>query len=242
MNMKEPMNDQDLEREDDRELRELLRQASYEGRPRDEFKRQLRQQLDHNFSYHRRRNLAVVTALVVLVGSAALLRTTDVGSDSFDLLDTGRTTGTSPIFRAPMGGTGYSYGKPGASVDELRQAMEQVHEQFAAGTARLTMIEGWSIGGRSAFYGLFDTSVDGEVLEVSRSLNDKKPEFTLLLIAFNEDHEEAFLADIESGVLPRSGSELVDVGGYRLVMTRWEREVPGYGLVTYWRGFPDSDR
>ena len=146
------MNDQQKTRpddDDDGDIRSLMAESDYRGRARDDFKRELLRELNHNFSYHPLRTRVLPVAVVVVVAALALWRVTDVGSDGFTLQPTGRTLNGDPVVEAPMTGARFNAPAVGGSAEEGIAAVQDVYEQVAAGAVKVLSLEIWIIGGET---------------------------------------------------------------------------------------------
>ncbi len=223
-------------------LDKQLRDSAYEGRPRDEFKSGLRRELVHNFQANRRQNArtAVVAAAAVVVAFAAL-KFTDVGSDNFALVDTGGTVDRGikvyePTFRGGRVGGGELVGDSVVSLD--REFLEKVEEAREAGAGTLVDVQGWTLAGSTELAVGLRVVVDGEPVVTSRIVQELDRAAVPAMIRFIKTGRTEFLAAIDQGLVPVSGTEITTILGRRVLMTRYTREVEGLGLVTHWRGVP----
>lgn len=227
---------------DDR-LDRLLRDSAYEGRPRDEFKRGLHRELAHNFQAGRRQNVrtAVVAAAAVAVAFAAF-QFTDVGSDNFALVDTGGVVDRGmkvyePAFRGGRVGGGELVGDSVISMDH--SLLERIEEARAAGEGTLVEVHGWTLAGSTQLAAGIRMEIDGEQVVTSRIVQELDRAAVPVMIRFIKAAAgKGFEADIDRGLVPVSGTEFMTVLGRRVLMTRYTREVEGFGLVTHWRGTP----
>ena len=224
--------------EDDRRLRALLESSAYEGRPDPRFRRQLQRDIRHAFRYHRVRSRVATAAVVAVAALVTAFQFTDVGSDGFGLVDTGFDTRSG----ARIYENAFRPGKSGG-VDEHgdplgRDVMEATEEALAAGAGRLLRVEGWSLGGGSSLSAVYAVTVDGqerirgEPLPVDREMPRD------VMVRFYDTHLREFLAAVDSGLVPVTGTGLVDVDGHRVLLTKWSRKFEDFGVVTFMRGQP----
>ncbi|MFN2371197.1 MAG: hypothetical protein ABR506_08595 [Candidatus Krumholzibacteriia bacterium] len=223
-------------------LDRMLRDSAYEGRPRDEFKRGLHRELAHNFQANRRLNVrtAVVAAAAVVVVFTAF-KFTDVGSDNFALVDTGSVVDRGvnvyePAFRGGRVGGSELMGDSVVSLD--REVLERIEEARAAGEGDLTGVSGWTVAGSTLLVAEIRVVVDGEPVITTRELRKMDRAAAPAMIRFIKTARKDFMAAVDQGLVPVSGTELMTVLGRRVLVTRYTREVEGIGLVTYWGGMP----
>lgn len=224
-------------------LDKLLRDSAYEGRPRDEFKRGLHRELAHTFRAERRQNVrtAVVAVAAVVVAFIAF-RFTDVGGDNFALVDTGGVVDRGvkvyePAFGGGRIGGGELVGDSVVSLD--REFLEQIEEATAAGEGTLVEVNGWTLGGSTHLAAGIRIVIDGEPVVSSRTIQELDRAAVPAMIRFIKTAAgKDFEADVDRGLVPVSGTEVMTVLGRRVLMTRYTREVEGFGLVTRWRGTP----
>lgn len=234
-------------RHDDRQaadgrLDRLLKESAYEGRPRDEFRRGLHRELSHNFQANRRQNVrtAVVATAAVVVAFTAF-KFTDVGSDNFALIDTGSAVDRGvkvyePAFHGGRVGGGELVGDSVVSLD--REFLEKVEEARAAGDGTLVGIIGWTLAGATELTAEIRVEIDGEPVVTSRMIRELDRAAVPAMIRFIKTARTEFLAAVDRGLVPVSGTEITTVLGRRVLVTRYTREVEGFGLVTHWRGAP----
>jgi hypothetical protein len=223
-------------------LDKLLRDSAYEGRPRDEFKRGLHRELAHNFQAERRQNVrtAVVATAAVVVAFTAF-KFTDVGSDNFALVDTGSAVDRgvkvyAPAFRGGRVGGGELVGDSVVSLD--REFLEKVEEARAAGDGTLVGVIGWTLAGATELTAEIRVEIDGDPVVTNRMIQELDRAAVPAMIRFIKTARTEFLAAVDRGLVPVSGTEITTVLGRRVLLTRYTREVEGFGLVTHWRGEP----
>ena len=129
------------EGDDDSDIRALMRESDYQGRLRDEFRRELLRELNHNFRYHPMRSRILLVAVMVLFIGVATWRATDVGSDGFTLHTTGSRVGEDPVVEAPTTGTRLNAPIMDGSVQEGAGVAQDIYEQISANAAKVIRLE-----------------------------------------------------------------------------------------------------
>lgn len=241
MNGDLPHGSKATETEHDRRLRELLERSAYEGRPEPRFKRQLHRDIAHSFRYHRVRGRIATAAVVLVAALVTAFQFNDVGSDGFGLVDTGRDTpGGIRVFEKA-----FRPGKVGG-VDEhgnprSREDLEATEEALAAGQGRLERYEGWIIGGRRHLSVRYTVQVEGEERIYGTTFPSNDPIPKDVLRRFYRTEGKAFEAAVDSGLVPVTGTEVIEVEGRHVLLTKWSKEFEEFGVVTCVRGQPIDD-
>jgi len=228
----------------ERELRRRLRDAALGGRPDDAFKRDLRTGLEHNFRHHRPHRMRTMIAAAAVVAAALIsTRIVDVGGDSFDLVDTGRVAtrddGTRiPIFVAPFDGENAAgtMVRGDSVVVADKEYLERVKEAKAAGLDKVTGVFGWQLPGVTKMDLKLDVQLGDRIVKATDPLISPDDAGRREIIRFYRTAFTSFMAAIDSGLVPVSGTEIMVVKGRRVLVTRWTREVEGFGPVTYLDG------
>lgn len=132
----------------DDELTRLLRRSAPDVRPRDEHRRQLRAQLEHNFRYHRRRRRLPAAAAAVLAAFGLLAGwTVPLGSDSFVLVAAGRPDISSGSLVKDSANHKVLVNR---TRDEAGLAALELHErEIAEGRYTIVSVIGYEVAGKS---------------------------------------------------------------------------------------------
>lgn len=239
--MKDQEDTTQCERDDDRDIRSLMRDSDYSGRPRDEFKRDLLRELNHNFTYHSRRSRALVVAVVILAAGGVLWQAKDVGSDGFDLFPTGRKVNGGDILEAPMTGTRINTVPVEGDTDGGLAAAQEVYAQLMAGDAKLVGVQFWTFGGHTAQFVVQEVQFNGQPEQVMQSSGGPR-DFRLRLRDLRKGPLKADLAAIEEGRLAPQRTESLRFRGRDFTMGVWTWNIPSDGLVTYKRSLPAAVR
>jgi hypothetical protein len=220
------------DREDDRDIRALMRETDYSGRLRDEFKRELLREINHNFRYHRLRSRILPVAVVVLVALCATWWTTDVGSDGFSLWPTGKSVNNGVVVEAPM--TRMRFNAPSESTDthEGIASAEGVYAQIAAGDARVVRLEIWTIGEDTIQFVWLDAQHDGEAKTVVRTIGGSSQSIRCLY-SFRTGPARAMLKAIDHGSVTPHSIETTRALGRDFEMGTWVWETSECGPVVY---------
>lgn len=220
----------------DDELTRLLRESAPDARPSDEHRRLLRMQLDHEFRRHRRRHRrvspAVAAALVVL--AALALRPLPIGSDSFDLLRTGRHTSTGQEILKDAYGEGYALNVGGGAGGQARTEMRE--QEFAAGAYDIVDIFGFTTAGRTFFQ------------YNRRPWADPGANTTETVPGYEDDeayvlrHQEPVRKDVMARLVhddwETSSTGIMTIAGRRFLVTTKSASFPGVGPISYHSGTP----
>jgi len=222
------------DREDDRDIRALMRETDYSGRLRDEFKRDLLREINHNFRYHRLRSRILPVAVVVLLGISAAWWTTDVGSDGFNLLPTGRAVDGVPVVEAPMTHTRFNV--PTVDGDERHslRATEGVYDQIASGDAKVLRLEIRQIGNDVVQCVWLEVLHNGEPTEVMRTIGDSA-RFSRQWSDFQSGPARELVEAIRRDAVTPQRIERVTIGGREFAMGIWTWNTKEYGQVIYRR-------
>ncbi|MFO7609945.1 MAG: hypothetical protein R6X35_12255, partial [Candidatus Krumholzibacteriia bacterium] len=140
-------------------------------------------------------------------------------------------------FRGGRVGGGELVGDSVVSLD--REFLERVEEARAAGEGTLVGVTGWTVVGSTLLTADIRIVIDGEPAVTSQVVQELDRAAVPAMIRFIKAAVgKDFEADIDRGLVPVSGTEIMTVLGHRVLMTRYTREVEGFGLVTRWRGTP----
>ena len=234
------MNDQQKPRpddDDDGDIRALMAESDYRGRARDDFKRELLRELNHNFSYHPLRTRVLPVAVVVVVAALTLWKVTDVGSDGFTLQPTGRTVNGDPVVEAPMTGARFNVPPGGGSTEEGIAAAEDVYEQVAAGAFNVLRLEIWTIGGETVHMAQCEVERDGKPEVITRTRGGTS-RFNAPWKAFRSGPGREALEAIERGALAPMATESVRYLDRDFTMGVWTWSTVESGPITYKRSLP----
>lgn len=232
MSEREKQTQQDCE--DDRDIRALMRETDYSGRLRDEFKRDLLREINHNFRYHRLRSRILPVAVVVLLGISAAWWTTDVGSDGFSLRPTGRAVDGVPVVEAPM--TRTQINVPTADGDEHQslRAAEGVFDQIAARDAKVLRLEIRQIGNDVVKCVWLEVLHNGEPTEVVRKIGDSE-RFSRQWSGFQSGPARELIEAIQRDSVAPQRVERMTFEGREFAMGTWTWNTEKYGQVIYRR-------
>lgn len=223
--------------EDDSDIRDLMRESDYGGRLRDDFKRDLLRELNHNFKYHPLHSRVLLAAVVVLVAGLAMWRATDVGSGGFNLRPTGHSAAGDPVVEEPLTGVRLNAPAVDGSTDKGVTAAQELYEQISAHDAKVTRLEIWVIGGESAQFVQLEVVRNGETIQVMRGIGGSK-RFDRQWRAFRTGSGRAALDAIEHrGVAPEA-TESVRFMDRDFEMGVWSWDTPDMGRVVYKRSLP----
>lgn len=220
------------DREDDRDIRALMRETDYSGRLRDEFKRELLREINHNFRYHRLRSRILPVAVVVLVALCATWWTTDVGSDGFSLWPTGQTVDDGAVVEAPMTGTRFNTPAKDGDRHGGIAPVEDVYAQIAAEDARVLGLETWTIGGDTAHYIRLEVQHEGQPQTVVRTIGGSSRLFRARS-DFRAGSGLAKLGAIERGTVAPQTLETIRILGRDFEMGVWTWDARECGRVVY---------
>lgn len=220
------------DREDDRDIRALMRETDYSGRLRDEFKRDLLREINHNFRYHRLRSRILPVAVVVLLGISAAWWTTDVGSDGFNLLPTGRTVDDGAVVEAPMTGTRFNVQPESNDTQEDIASVEGVYAQLAAGDAKVVRLETWTIDRETIQFVWLEVRHDGQVKNVVRAIGGSSKRVRCIK-DFRSGSGRAMLKAIDGGSMAPQATETMRALGRDFEMGVWTWETAECGQVLY---------
>ncbi len=223
--------------DDDGDIRALMAESDYRGRARDEFKRELLRELNHNFSYHPLRTRALPVVAVVIVAALALWRVTDVGSDGFTLHPTGSTVNGDPVVEAPMTGARFNAPPVGGSAEEGIAAAQDVYEQVAAGVAKVLRLEIWIIGGDTVYMARCEVERDGKPELITRVRGGSR-RFNAAWRAFRSGPGREALEAIERGALAPATTETVRYLDRDYTVGVWTWNTSESGLIVYKRSLP----
>ncbi|MBK7671862.1 MAG: hypothetical protein IPJ24_10820 [bacterium] len=234
------MNDQQKTRQDDDDdgdIRSLMAESDYRGRARDDFKRELLRELNHNFSYHPLRTRVLPVAVVVVVAALALWKVTDVGSDGFILQPTGRTLNGDPVVEAPMTGARFNAPAVDGSAEEGIAAAQDVYEQVAAGAVKVLRLEIWIIGGETVYMAQCEIERDGKPELITRARGGTR-KFNAPWLAFRSGPGREALEAIERGTLAPATTESVHYLDQDFTMGVWTWNTVASGPIVYKRSLP----
>lgn len=218
--------------EDDRDIRALMRETEYSGRLRDDFKRELLREINHNFRYHTLRSRVLPVAVVVLVAVSAMWWTTDVGSDGFTLRPTGQAVNNGVVVEAPM--TRTRVNSPPITNDDIGgiATAEGVYAQIVAEDARVTRLETWAIGDDTIQFVWLDVQRDGQSRTVVRTIGGSS-RFVRCLNSFRAGPGRAMLNAIDIGLVAPQSTETIHALGRDFEMGVWTWETSACGPVVY---------
>ena len=225
------------EPDDDRDLRSLMGESDYSGRPRDEFKRGLLRELNHNFRYHRLRSRALAFAVVVMAAGTVLWRANDVGSDSFELRPTGRMVNGGEVVEAPLSGTRFHNIPAEGDTDGGLAATQELYAQLAAGDLELLGVEIWIIDGHTTQFLWREVQRDGETFTLTQARGGTK-QSARRLRQLRAGSRQADLAAIKEGRLAPHRTETIRMEGRDFTLGVWVWDTPTDGRVTYKRSLP----
>ena len=215
---------------DDRDIRLLMRESDYPGKAREDFKRNLLREINHNFTYHRTRTRLLVTAVVVLGSLAAVMKVTDVGSDGWSLSETGRVVDGGAVLEAPF--TGERIGvATGLTGEAGRAEAERIYAEIVAGEMILREVVAWTFEGETTFI-LVQQRPGAAPGELNPSITGS-PENAARIARFLQGAGRSHLDSIAAGTSEAEATDLVSYAGIPLPMARWTWEVPGFGTVVY---------
>jgi len=220
--------------EDDRDIRELMRESDYTGRMRDEFRRNLLRELNHNFAYHRLKTRLLVTAVVVLSGTAVIMQVTNVGSGDFNLVPDGSTSAGDLVLEAPLSGNRFNVPPGDGDPAEGKAKAEDIFERMQAGLTQTVQVEAWTIRGKTVFSETLDI-YGGEktVRRTNMTFDDERFRQDFLLCSRSGGAD--YLAMIDRGELAPAGIDTVEYDGLTLPMARWTWTAPELGTIVYRR-------
>ncbi len=223
---------------DDRDIRDLMREADYPGRMSDAFKRSLARDLNRNFAYRRLRTQMVAAAAVVVavVSMITLFHATDVGSDAFELEPQGWTSGGRPVVESPI--TGWRINVPSRNdpASKGRMSAEEIYEREQAGLTKLVSVESWTVDGESFVHEIRDVlGDDGKAaLQMAHPVEGSVP-LALKLLKWKKSDGKAVMDSINAGLKLPDGTDTVEYRGGPLTMSRWTCPDSTLGTVIYRR-------
>jgi hypothetical protein len=223
--------------DDDGDIRALMAESDYRGRARDDFKRELLRELNHNFSYHPLRTRVLPVAVVVIVAALTLWKVTDVGSDGFTLQPTGRTVNGDPVVEAPMTGARFNAPPVGGSAAEGIAAAQDAYEQVVAGVAKVLRLEIWTIGGETVHMAQCEIERDGKPELITRT-RGATSRFNGPWKAFRSGPGREALEAIERGTLAPETTETVHYLDRDFIMGVWTWNTVASGPIIYKRSLP----
>ena len=226
--------------DDDHDLRSLMRDSDYSGRLRDEFKRDLLRELNHNFRYHRLQSRSLVVAVVVLAAGALLWRASDVGSDGFDLVPTGQKVNGNNVVEAPLSGMRFNTVPSEGDTDGGLAATRGVYSQLVAGDAKLLGFESWTIDGQTTQVQRLEVLRNGQPEQLVQASGGSK-NFHRSWKQLRKGLLAADLAAIEAGRLAPQRTETIRMRGQDFTVGVWSWDTPTDGRVTYKRSLPVAD-
>lgn len=229
-----PNRDDDI---DDRDIRAFMRESAYQGRMRDDFKRNLLRELNHNFAYHRFRTRMVASVVVVLgaLSATSLFRPTDVSSDAFDLNPVGIDVGGQPLMESPN--SQFRINLPGRDDprSEGQMSAEEVYERIKAGFFSLVSVESWTIEDETLVVTTLDVLGDnGRSKRVSNTTTDSDA-LTTKFYELSTSDSRKVMDLIDAGKIPPEGTDTVDIEGGPLPMDRWTWTDAKFGRIVYHR-------
>ena len=235
------MNTQDKQPHEDEEgdsdIRALMRESDFGGRLRDDFKRELLRELNHNFKYHPLHSRVLLVAAAVLVVGVAMWRVTSVGSDGFNLHPNGSRVGSDLIVEEPMTGDRLNAPQIGGSSEEGVAAAQQLYEQIAAHDAKIVRLEIWVIGGESVQSVLLEVNRGGVPTQVMRGARGSS-RFDRQWRAFKSGPGRVALDAIERHDSVPQAIESAQFFDQDFTMGVWTWETPDCGTVVYKRSMP----
>jgi hypothetical protein len=223
--------------EGDSDIRALMHESDYSGRLRDDFKRELLRELNHNFKYHPMHSRILLVAAAVLVVGVAMWRVTDVGSDGFTLRPNGRKVGADPIVEAPMTGDRFNAPAVDGSTAEGVTAAQQLYEQISAHDAKVVRLEIWVIGGESVQSVLLEVNRDGVPTQVMHG-DRGSSRFSRQWRAFKSGPGRVALDAIERHDSVPQAIESARFFDQDFTVGVWIWETPDFGPVVYKRSMP----
>lgn len=232
--MSEPEKQAHKDRDDDRDIRALMRETDYSGRLRDDFKRELLREINHNFRYHTLRSRILPVAVVVLIAVSAAWWTTDVGSDGFNLRATGRSTDGGDIVEAPFTHTRVNAPAVDGDENEGLTAAEGTHEQIVAEDATVIRVETWIIEGETVHHIWLATQHDGQPTQVMRTIGASS-RFGRKWRDFRSGQGRALLDAIARDSIGPQSVETAHLLGRDFIMGVWTWETSDCGTIVYKR-------
>lgn len=220
--------------EDDRDIRALMRESDYTGRMRDEFRRNLLRELNHNFAYHRLKTRLLVTAVVLLSGSAVIMQVTNVGSGDFNLVPDGSTPAGDIVLEAPLSGNRINAPIGDGNAAEAKANAESILERMDAGMTHTVQVEAWTIRGTTVFYETMDVLRDGKPDQIVNTPTDDGRFMRDYLLCLKSGGAD-YLVRIDRGELAPAGIDTVFYDGLTLPMARWTWTSPELGTIVYRR-------
>lgn len=223
--------------EGDSDIRALMHESDYSGRLRDDFKRELLRELNHNFKYHPMHSRILLVAAAVLVAGVAMWRVTDVGSDGFNLHLNGSRVGADPVVEEPMTGTRLNAPSVGGSTDEGVTAAQQLYEQISAHDVKVVCLEIWVIGGETVQSVLLEADQNGERKQIMRRFGGSNL-FNQRWRAFRSGPNGVALDAIERHDSVPRATESVRFLGQDFTVGVWTWDSLDSGPVVYKRSLP----
>ncbi len=221
----------------DDELDRMLRESAPDARPGDEHRRRLSMQLDHNFREHPRRRLPAPSAAIAAVLTALVLTagwSIPIGSDTFDLIRTGRMTSTGHEMLKEPFGPGYQMSIGNGEAGQDRAEMRRL--EIAAGAYDIVELSGFTVDGRTYMNLGLRPWADPEY-----TTTGEIPEFTAeadYVIRRIAPCMKELFRRIEEDDWATSVTGEKTIAGMRFLVTTSTAVFPGIGEVSYHKGTP----